>query len=128
MTGVWRRRLILAAPLLAVMLLAAFPPGDDSTTFCPFALCTGTACPGCGMTRAASALIRGDVGLALTYHPVVFLVVVQVVIGWVWFGLQHRGRVAPPRRHLLNAVLIGTAAVLLGVWLLRLGTGTLPPV
>ena len=128
MTGVWRRRLILAAPPLAAILLAAFPLGEDSPTFCPFALCTGTACPGCGMTRATSALIRGDVDLALSYHPLVVLVVAQVVIGWIWFALQHRGRVSPPGRRLVNAMLIVTAGFLLGVWLLRLGTGTLPPV
>ena len=67
-TALRRDRLIIAAPFIGVALLALFTPSDDGPTFCPFALCTGTACPGCGMTRAASHLVRGDIGTAITYH------------------------------------------------------------
>lgn len=128
MTAVWRRRLTLAAPPLALLLLAMLTPSDDSPTICPFALCTGTACPGCGMTRAVSALIRGDLDLALTYHPLVPLVMTQAVMAWVWYALGQRGRLGPPHRYLVNAALIGTTVALLVVWVARLATGTLPPV
>lgn len=128
MTAQWRHRLIFAAPFLGLVLLMFVSPADDGPTLCPFALCTGTACPGCGMTRAASALVRGDVGAAMTLHPLVPLIAIQLAGGWVWYLLRRRGRVQPLSGRTLNAVLIATGASLLAVWLVRLMSGTLPPV
>ena len=36
---------------------------------CTFADVTGIPCPGCGLTRAGSALLRGDWQSALQFHP-----------------------------------------------------------
>lgn len=36
---------------------------------CVFRAVTGVPCPGCGMTRAWLALLRGDVASAIAYHP-----------------------------------------------------------
>ncbi len=36
---------------------------------CPFMALTGLPCPGCGMTRATEALLRGDWSRAMTFHP-----------------------------------------------------------
>lgn len=38
---------------------------------CLFHLLTGLYCPGCGGTRAFLALLRGDLALSLSYHPLV---------------------------------------------------------
>lgn len=124
----WRHRLLLAAPFAAVALLAAFTPTDDGPTVCVFALCTGTACPGCGLTRAAAHLIRGDFGAALAYHPLVPLITLQFAIGWAWYLLRRSGRVGPLSQRATSLVLVGTAVSLLAVWAVRLATGTLPPV
>lgn len=128
MNATWRDRLILMAPFLGVLFLALISPTEDGLTFCPFALCTGTACPGCGMTRAASSLIRGDFGGAMTLHPLVPIVGLQLAAGWVWYLLRRQGRVQPLSNRALNGILSATAAVLLAVWVARLLTGTLPPV
>ncbi len=128
MTRAWRDRLVLAAPLAMVGLLAAIRPGDDGVTVCPFALLTGMACPGCGMTRAASYLVRGDFSNALTYHPLVPLIALLSVGGWAWFLLRRSGRVEPLPTRWVNAALIVTGIMLLGVWAARLLSGTLPPV
>jgi len=128
MTAVWRDRLILAAPLLGLSMLMVVSPASEGPTFCPFALCTGTACPGCGMTRAASALIRGDFDAAMTLHPLVPLVGLQLAIGWVWYLLTRSGRAQPLSSRTVNAILIGTGLVVLAVWVTRLLSGTLPPV
>src|SRR6185436_20099675 len=40
---------------------------------CPTALFLGIPCPGCGLTRATLALLRGDFGNALRLHPLVFV-------------------------------------------------------
>jgi len=127
-TRSWRDRLLMGAPFVGVALLALFTPSDDGQTFCPFALCTGTACPGCGMTRAASHLIRGDIGTAFTLHPLVPLVAFQVAAGWVWYVLRRSGRVGPMSQKILNIILIGTTVAFLAVWVIRFAAGTLPPV
>ncbi|WP_343229892.1 DUF2752 domain-containing protein [Roseimicrobium sp. ORNL1] len=36
---------------------------------CFFANMTGLPCPGCGMTRATAALLKGQWGLAMKHHP-----------------------------------------------------------
>lgn len=128
MTSFWRDRLILAAPLLGLGVLMVVSPDSEGPTFCPFALCTGTACPGCGMTRAASALIRGDLAGAMTLHPLVLLVGIQLAAGWTWYLFRRSGRAQPLSRRTVNAILIVTGLGLLVAWAARLATGTLPPV
>jgi len=128
LTQAWRDRFTIAAPLAVIGLLAAIRPADDGVTVCPFALLTGMACPGCGMTRAASYLVRGDFSTALTYHPLVPLIALLSVAGWAWLLLRRSGRVEPLPTRWVNAALIVTGIMLLGVWAARLLSGTLPPV
>jgi hypothetical protein len=124
----WRNRSVAAAPFLGVAALLAIQPSDDGPTICPIALLTGVPCPGCGMTRAASALLRGDLTLALDYHPLIPLIAVLTVAGWAWWLLRRTGRVKPMSNRVLNLGLIGVGVSLVAVWLLRLAAGTLPPV
>jgi Protein of unknown function (DUF2752) len=128
LTRVWRDRLLLAAPLAVIALLASLRPVDGGVTVCPFALITGMACPGCGMTRAASSLIRGDLTTAMGYHPLVPLIAILLVGGWAWYMLRRSGRVQPLPTRWVNSILIVTGVMLLGVWAARLLSGTLPPV
>lgn len=128
MAALWRDRLILTAPALGVALLMTVSPSAVGPTFCPFALFTGTACPGCGMTRAGSALLRGDLQTAMTLHPLVLLITFQLAAGWVWYLLRRSGRVQPVSNRALNLFLIVTGVALLAVWFVRLTSGTLPPV
>lgn len=128
MSSATRDRLILFSPIALVTALAMAPPLGDGTTVCPFALFTGTACPGCGMTRAASQLLHGDLASAVTYHPLLPAVVLVAAGGWVWFLLRRAGKVQPLSNRLLNGVLLAMAIALVGVWIARLLTGTLPPV
>ena len=39
------------------------------TTGCPIKFFTGISCPGCGMTRAYAALLKGDLTAAFGFHP-----------------------------------------------------------
>ena len=128
MTATWRDRLILASPFLAVVLLASFSPSDDGPTICPFALCTGTACPGCGMTRAAGHLFRGNIAEAVGYHPLVALISAQLLVAWGWFALVRGGYVSPPSQRTTVMTLVFSIVALVAVWAVRLFTGTLPPV
>jgi len=124
----WRDRSITAAPLLGVAALLAIEPTDDGPTICPIAWLTGVACPGCGMTRAAAALLRGDVALALDYHPLIPLIAALVIAGWAWWLVRRTGRVKPIPNRVVSLGLIGIGVSLTAVWLLRFASGTLPPV
>lgn len=43
---------------------------------CPFRTVTGLPCPGCGLTRASMALLRGDWKAAFAYHAFVGVFVI----------------------------------------------------
>lgn len=121
-------RLILLSPIFAISALTLAQGFEDTPTMCPFALATGMACPGCGMTRAAGQLLRGDFGAAVAYHPLIPAIALLTAVGWGWFVLRRTGRVRPMSNRTLNGVLIATAVALVAVWVIRLATGSLPPV
>ena len=123
-----RDRLIFLSPVFAVGALTLAQGFEDTPTMCPFALATGMACPGCGMTRAAGQLLRGDFGAAVAYHPLIPAIALLTTVGWGWFVLRRTGRVRPMSNRTLNGVLIATAVALVAVWVIRLATGSLPPV
>ena len=119
---------LAVAPLAIFALMTMASPSDDGPTLCPVALLTGVACPGCGITRAVAWLVRGDIGTALTYHPLAPLVVALIVVATGWaMGRRVRGWSAP-RPGLINGGLIGLAALFVSVWVARLVSGSLPPV
>jgi hypothetical protein len=128
MSPALRHRLILWSPVAIIAALLAAPLSDEGPTICPFALSTGMACPGCGMTRAASALVRADLGAAVAFHPLIPAVALLGVTGWAWYLLRRTGRVQAMSNRVLNGILIAMALALVGVWLTRLLTGTLPAV
>lgn len=128
MTRTWRHRLGYLAPATLVGALAVVGPIEGGPTLCPFALCTGIACPGCGMTRAASHLIRGDVSGALGYHPLILLVAALSVIGTAWYLLRRLGKARAIPSRWVNTILVVTGVMLVGVWVARALSGTLPPV
>ena len=49
---------------------------------CPIKFITGISCLGCGMTRAWINVLKGDLSAAFSYHPLVFLPPVAVLIVW----------------------------------------------
>lgn len=128
MTTQWRDRLTIAAPALGALFLMTVSPGQVGPTMCPFALFTGTACPGCGMTRAGAALLRGDFATAMTLHPLAPLIAVELIAGWIWFLMRRSGRVSALQTRTINAILIATGFLLVTLWVTRLVSGTFPPV
>lgn len=47
---------------------------------CPIRYIFHIPCPVCGLTRAALSLLRGDFGLAFTYHPLVLFIPVWLMV------------------------------------------------
>lgn len=110
--------LIVAAALLAV--------GPGETSVCLIRATTSVSCPGCGMTRAAAALLRGDLSRAWTYHPLGPFVAIQAIVVWAAWGWTVFVRRARVDEAMLLALFLGNFALLVIVWLARLATGTLP--
>ena len=70
MKNLWRKYRV-HLPLAAVLLLYAAGMYFFKIS-CPIKWLTGISCPGCGMTRAAVALLRLDFAAAFYFHPLVF--------------------------------------------------------
>ncbi len=68
---------VVAALRRALLVLALVGAGAfailHEVPLCPSATLFGVPCPGCGLTRASLALLRGDWRGALGFHPLVFL-------------------------------------------------------
>lgn len=60
---------VLAAAAGAATLFRFDPLAAGFYPRCPVLLTTGFYCPGCGTARALHALLHGDVGGALGFHP-----------------------------------------------------------
>ena len=86
---------LLGAVLVAAAVVAHLvsPARDHWLPGCPFHELTGLWCPGCGSTRAASALAHGDVTAAFR-HNVLFLPALGLVL-WAWAAYCVR-TFAPP--------------------------------
>jgi hypothetical protein len=64
-----------------LMLLVFLPlPLQPRISLCGFLWLTGRPCPFCGLTRALAYLLKGDVALALTFHPLSPLALIALLI------------------------------------------------
>lgn len=95
---------------------------DEMPVLCLFRRCTGGYCPGCGGSRAAIALLRGDVAGSWAHHPWVLLLVLQSVAltGAILSGKAHF------TQRVRHRLLIGNLGMGLAIWALRLALGIIP--
>lgn len=112
----WR----FGGPAAAVALLAASQV--EGPALCPIRFCTGHACPGCGLTRAVGAAVRGDIELSLRFHPLALFLVAQLAVG---LGLVAAGRWSAAWQRRLPMVAIVNGVVLVAVWMVRWRLGLL---
>ncbi len=47
---------------------------------CPILFFIDVPCPTCGMTRAMVALLKGDIDLSISYHPMAIPVLIAVLL------------------------------------------------
>ncbi len=112
--------IISGAALLQVLLVLLHLPGWP----CPVFHLLGIPCPGCGMTRATLALVRGEWKAALTMHA--FAPVLLIAIGLIIFcALAPKAQVArlANRTETIERYTGLTAVILAGLilyWLARL--------
>jgi Protein of unknown function (DUF2752) len=108
----------LAGGVLAVgVLLYAVEPTEAAwLPRCPVHWLTGWHCPGCGSTRAAHALLHGDVSRAAAFNPL-FVVGAPVVLA---FCAWQRKRLGPGWTTAISLRwILFLAAVLVAYTLLR---------
>jgi hypothetical protein len=87
--------LILAGTALVIAATVFFfnPTTHPFYPVCQFHRLTGLNCPGCGMTRAAYALLHGDAWTALHDNALFVAVLGGLALRGVWFAVnQARGR------------------------------------
>ena len=91
---------------------------------CPFRHYLACPCPGCGLTRATVAMIKGDFREMLAYHALApfFLVGLVVIAFGAVLPLKQRERLISLVQRIETKLGLGIAfcAVLMGYWLVRL--------
>ncbi|MCK9252974.1 MAG: DUF2752 domain-containing protein [Clostridiales bacterium] len=107
-----RKQGLLWAGLTAFFLLAWLFTG----TGCTFASTTGLPCPGCGLTRALAAALRGDLALAFRLHPLFWLAPLILAAVLVLL-LVAPDKLSSPS---LNILWIGLAILFMAVYLVRM--------
>ena len=115
-------RLAALAALAAVLgaaLWSDFP-------LCPMAGTFGIPCPGCGLTRATLALLRGDVHAALHFHPLVWLLtplfvgfVAHVTLEFVSSGRPRRRFHIDWNQRGISVLALFLLVASLAVWIAR---------
>ncbi len=94
LSALWRERGlargVFAAAGAQVLLTAAGLPG----WLCPMKAATGVPCPGCGLTRAAAALFRGDLSASLRTHAYAPLIVLALLLTGLTLLLPRGPRLA----------------------------------
>jgi hypothetical protein len=78
---------------MAAVLFFFNPATNRFYPVCQFHRLTGLNCPGCGMTRAAHALLHGELQVALRDNALFVVALAALAVRAGWFGLnQWRGK------------------------------------
>ena len=104
----------LAAALLAGGALWQLSPIHPPLV-CPLRATTGVPCPFCGMTRAVTSAVRGDVAASLRYNPGgIVLVALAIVV--LLAPVLLRGRLPGVAMLRVPFAALATGAAALWVW------------
>ena len=83
---------------------------------CPFAMAFGIPCPGCGLSRATFALLRGDVHAAIAVHPLV-PVALPATLALLLHATSERSLPSRERAAIVSSAVL--LVLFVAVWLAR---------
>ncbi|MCH7664693.1 MAG: DUF2752 domain-containing protein [Acidobacteria bacterium] len=106
--------------------LRVWNPESSGFQICVFRTLLDLPCPGCGLTRAMSLLAHGSLRSALDVHPLAPLLALEAGLGWVAWGVLGRDRLGREIALRAEVLVLANAVPLLGLWLGRAATGSLP--
>jgi hypothetical protein len=115
----------LAAVFAASLLL---PTSGLGISTCAFRNTFGIPCPGCGLTRSFCAVSHGQLGTAFRSHPlgaIIYAAMLIYMLKWTIEALLRRRLLAQLEDRASVPVLWTLIFSLIGVWILRLATGSL---
>ena len=99
--------------------VSGMTPEEVSLIPCIFHSLTDLACPGCGMTRACLALVRGKFGVAWSYHPFSFLIV-GLAIPAAFFPMWLKSTWARRSTTTQNLIAISGIILCLSIWIIKI--------
>lgn len=102
---------LLVLGVTACVVLLVVPPGSPHAKWlpkCMFHQMTGLYCPGCGATRALSAMLHGDVKASLHNNALLFPLLALIVF-----------LIVKPQTSLKRPFAVTIVAVVLGFTILR---------
>jgi hypothetical protein len=122
--GRWFASILAASVLLSCALWLRSRNLVDPPRFlprCAFHEVTGLHCPGCGNTRAAHALLHGDVGEALRQnaYTIIALPFLTVAAWRTWLAWVSPGRVKPSRFRWRQSYTLVAVWGMMAFWVLR---------
>lgn len=113
----------------ALVALAIWRPSDHGIPVCGFRLSAGVACPGCGMTRAVAALVKGDAAASVKYHAFAPVVVLGGALAWLALALglaTGRNFIPDLNTRVTTIAVLTLVGLFIAYWLVRLWQGTAP--
>lgn len=114
--------LLRCCAVFALVIVLMPPDGVPGLDICFFKRMTGAPCPGCGMTRCGSCLLRGEFRRAMAYHPFGIVVIpFTFVCGAIAFAPRPwrdatRSKLSRWDRLLWLGLWIGGGSLLLFGW------------
>ncbi len=105
---IWVPPILLLAAFLFRAEIFAWAVKIGRLMFCPLYAFTGIYCPGCGGTRAALALLHGDVLLSARCNPSVVCIVIFLLL---WYAEAVCKALGKPRKLFPRSVRFWVCAV-----------------